>query len=94
VWYFCAYYEKLVDNEIGVFNTIILSGYDASMKVRGGSLVLTYKQAHKKGENETITLDRAVHGIAYIILLCDAGFITIDALEWCIQQKAEDLYVQ
>ncbi len=83
----CTQYELLADEKLDQSTSIIISGYDASMKVRGGSLVLTFKKAHKQAENEIITLDRAVHGISTIILICDGGFITIDALEWCIQQN-------
>jgi CRISP-associated protein Cas1 len=82
----CFHYEQATDRKLRHSGILILSGYDAQIKVKNGSLVLQHAQAHTADNDKTIVLERGVHGIKTIILLSDGGYISIPVFKWLIEQ--------
>jgi len=82
----CARYEKQADLKLRNSDTIVLGGYGAFMKVINGSFCVEYARPHEPGVNKMLKLNRGVHKIKQIVIMVKGGYVTLDALEWCVQQ--------
>ncbi len=73
-------YRKAVERELCGSDIIILAGYRVQVKVQYYSLVLCH------GDKEEIKLYKGVHNIRQIVICIDNGYISFDAILWCINQ--------
>ncbi len=80
----CVLYEQDTDRKLLGSDTIIVGGYGASVKVERRDLVLRSELATNK--EKIMRLYCGDHTIRQIIILSDGGYITIDAIQWCIDQ--------
>jgi CRISP-associated protein Cas1 len=80
-----AKFEKMADLRIRNSDTIVLGGHGAQIKVRMDALCIEYQRGHDV--NKLLKLNRGTHKIKTIILFSRGGYITLDALEWCVQQS-------
>lgn len=81
----CVQYEEATDRKLRNTDTIILGGYGVQVKVQHRALVLCYDRANT--EEKTITLYRGVHKIRQIVIVSDGGYISIEAVKWCVQEN-------
>jgi CRISPR-associated protein Cas1 len=81
----CIQYERATDHKLFGSDTIIIGGYGASVKVEHRALVLRSEQATNK--EKTVRLYCGAHHIRQIIILSDGGYISIDAIQWCVNQE-------
>ena len=79
----CARYERLSELRLRNSDTIILGGYGCCIKVRNGSLCVEYDQGNKK----LLKWHRGTSKIKTLILCAHGGYLTLDAIDWLIQQK-------
>ncbi|SRR6266487_435930 len=80
----CMQYEAATDHNLLGSDTIIVGGYGASIKVERSALILRSEQATAK--KKIMRLYCGDHTIRQIIILSDGGYITIDAIQWCVDQ--------
>ena len=59
--------------------TVVLDGFSVSITVRAGHLVL-------KAEGRELKLPRAHHGVQRVLVLSEAGFVSLNAIRWCRDQ--------
>ena len=79
----CVQYEEATDRKLKG-DTIILGGYGASIKVERKALVLTYGRMSE--EDKVQKLFKGTHKVRQIILVSDGGYISIEAISWCVDQ--------
>src|SRR6266487_1777267 len=83
----CARYERLANLRLSNSDTIILGGYGCFIKVINGSFVVEYQRTHEPGVDKLLRLSRGIHKIKQIVVTVHGGYITLDALEWLVQQN-------
>jgi len=81
-----AKYEKLANRQLQNSDTIIISGYGCSLRVKNDALVIFPGKTHKDQAQDTTTLYRGVHDIKHIVLLSDKGVVSLDAVKWASEQ--------
>ena len=79
-------YEKLADRQLQNSDTIIISGYGCSLRVKNDALVIFPGKTHKDQSQDTTLLYRGMHTIKRIVLLSDKGVVSLDAVKWASEQ--------
>lgn len=73
-------YEKMSVLRLRNSDTVVLGGFGVQIKVRNGALSIECQ------ERNLLKMNRGVHKIKQIVFFSHGGYISIGALEWCIQQ--------
>ncbi len=81
-----AKYERLSNMRLRNSDTVVLGGYGCFIKIINGSFCVEYQRPHEPGVNKVLKLNRGVHKVKQIIIMVKGGYITLDALEWLVQQ--------
>ena len=81
----CVQYEEATDRKLRNTDTIILGGYGVQMKVQHKALVMCYDRVNS--EEKTVTLYRGTNKVRQVIICSDGGYITIDAIKWCVDEN-------
>src|SRR6266699_4650753 len=81
-----ARYERLANMRLRNSDTVVLGGYGCFIKIINGSFCVEYQRPHEPGVNKVLKLNRGVHKVKQIIIMVRGGYITLDALEWLVQQ--------
>lgn len=61
-------------------DTVVLGGYGVQVKVHNGSLCVEYQ------DRNLLKLSRGVHKIKQLVLFSHGGYLSLSAIEWCVQQ--------
>ena len=79
-----AKWEGKADFVLRNGNTICLGGYGLKMYVQDGSLMVKCLSSE---DIDAIQMNRGLHKIRHIIIYTHGGFLTLDAIEWLVQQS-------
>jgi len=79
-------YEEATDRKLKVKgDTVILGGYGASIRIEHKALVLSYGRMSE--EDKTLRLFKGTNKVRQIILVSDGGYVSIEAIKFCIQEN-------
>jgi len=84
----CDRDRKAADKKLKDSDTIVVGGFGSGLKVQDDALVVLSGQAYKdQAVKSPHKLYRAIHSIKRIVILSGQGFITLAALQWCVEQN-------
>ncbi len=78
--------EAKADKKETSTNVIVLAGSGISIKVEHGALIINHGSTHLPRTDKKTTLNKAVHNTQSIIIISETGYITLDAMNWCLKQ--------